>query len=232
MKKKPILILALVLFIAYGVFQFWQGKHLRLTGTLEMTEHSLGARVPSRLEKLFVDEGDAVKQGELVATLDRYDQAKRDFDRVEGIYKAGGATQQEYEEAKLTLEDQQIVSPVDGVVLLKVREAGEVLTAGSVVVVVGDDKELWVRVYVPEGLVNRVKVGQTASLKFDGVKKEFKGHVSYVAPQAEFTPRNVQTPEERVTQTFAVKVILDEKDPSLRAGVAADVKLDLRENKK
>jgi HlyD family secretion protein len=228
-KKKIILIIALLIFIAYGAFQFWRANHLKLTGTLEMTEHSLGTRVPARLVKLFVDEGDPVKKGELIATLDRYEQAKRDFDRIEEIFKAGGATQQTYEEARLTLEDQEIISPVDGVVLLKVREAGEVLSAGSPVIVVGDDKLLWVRVFVPEDLVSHVKINESATLKFDGIKKGFKGHVSYIAPRAEFTPRNVQTPEERVTQTFSVKVVLDDMQPYLRPGVAADVKLDLKE---
>ena len=88
---------------------------------------------------------------------------------------------------------------------------------------VGDRAQLWVRVFVPEGLINRVRLNQPATLRFDGIRHDFKGHVSFIAPKAEFTPRNVQTPEERVTQTFAIKVVLDEPESFLRPGVAADV---------
>jgi len=127
------------------------------------------------------------------------------------------------------LEDQEVLSPADGVVLLKVREEGEVLSAGAAVVDIGDRSHLWVKIYVPEGLINRVRLDQPATLTVDGLKKTFKAHVSFIASKAEFTPRNIQTPEERITQTFAVKVTLDETPDDLRPGVAADVKLDLKE---
>lgn len=220
-------LLAFIL-VSSGV-DFWKHKHLTLSGTLEMTEHSLGARVPGRLAKLTVDEGQAVKKGELIAMLDRYEQAKKDYERAAQLFKEGGTTEQTLEQAQLVLEDQEILSPVDGVVLLKVREEGEILSAGSTVVDIGDRNQLWVKIFVPEGLISRVRLDQPATLKFDGLKRTFKGHVSYIAPKAEFTPRNVQTAEERITQTFAVKVTLDEKEDYLRPGVAVDVDLDLKE---
>ena len=127
------------------------------------------------------------------------------------------------------MEDQEVLSPVDGVVLLKVREEGEILSAGSTIVDIGDRNNFWVKIFVPEGLINRVRLDQPAALKFDGLKRTFKGHVSYIAPRAEFTPRNIQTAEERITQTFGVKVSLDEKEDYLRPGVAVDVKLDLKD---
>jgi HlyD family secretion protein len=83
-----------------------------------------------------------------------------------------------------------------------------------------------VRVYVPEGVINRISMNQAATVKFDGMKDRFNGRVIFVAPKAEFTPRNVQTPEERVTQTFAVKVRVEDPELFLRPGVAADVVFD------
>jgi len=74
-----------------------------------------------------------------------------------------------------------------------------------------------------------VHLNEQAMLHFDGLKKKFKGHVSYISPRAEFTPRNVQTPEERVAQTFAVKVMLDQVEPDLRPGVASDVTINLKD---
>jgi multidrug resistance efflux pump len=195
------------------------------SGTLELTEHSVGARVAGRLTQLLVDEGDPVKKGQLLASLDRYEQADRDYRRAQGLLKHGGTTKQALEQAGLTWEDQRVVSPVDGVVLVKTREAGEIVQAGGTVLDIGDTSEFWVRIYVPEGEINRVRIQQEVSVRFDGLDRAFAGHVSTISPTAEFTPRNVQTPDERATQTFAVKVILDEREPNLRPGVSADVTL-------
>ena len=193
------------------------------SGTLELTEHSVGAHVAGRLTQLLVDEGDPVKKDQLIGMLDRFEQADRDYARAKGLFEHGGTTKQALEQAELAWEDQRIVSPVEGVVLVKVREPGEVVQAGGAVVDIGDTAEYWVRIYVPEGSINGVRMNQEAEVRFDGVAHAFKGHVSYISPTAEFTPRNVQTPDERATQTFAVKVILDERDPNLRPGVSADV---------
>ena len=223
------IVAAILVSLAIGLSCTRLGHHgpLTLSGTLELTEHGLGAPVPGRLQTLHVDEGDRVSRGQLLATLERYEQAKRDYERLNNLLREGGTTQQAVELAALALADQQISSPVDGVILLKIHEPGEVVVAGSPVLVIGDRSHLWVKVYVPEGQINRLRLNQPATLRFDGISKTFQGHVSYIAPRAEFTPRNVQTPEERVTQTFAVKVALDEADPSLRPGVAANVQLSL-----
>ncbi|GEM_PF-1117465 len=204
-------------------------NHKKFSGTLEFTEHGVGARVAGRMTSLKVDEGDEVKTGQLIATLERYDQNKRDYERQLALSRQGGATQQSVEQAKLTLEDQEITSPVDGVILTKVHEIGEVLAAGSAAVVIGDRAKVWVKIYVPEGIVSRLQLKQPAQIKFDGLNRLFKGHIYFIAPQAEFTPRNVQTEEERITQTFAVKVKLDEMEPYLRPGVNADVFLDVKD---
>ena len=195
------------------------------SGTLELTEHSLGARASGRIEEVLVNEGAVVKKGDLIARLDRYEQTKKDFERTSELWKAGGTNEQAVEYARLAMEDQEILSPVSGTILVKVREAGEVVQAGAPVVVVGNTDEKWVRIFIPEGMINRISMNQKARLHFDGLNRAFKGHVSFISTKAEFTPRNVQSPEERVTQTFAVKVSLDEDDSKLRAGVAADVRL-------
>lgn len=201
---------------------------MKFSGTLELTEHALGAKVVGRLRTVNVDEGQIVKKGEQLATLDRYQQNLRDYQRIKDLLKQGGATQQDLEHAALAMEDQQVVSPIDGVVLVKVYEVGEVVAAGLPVVVIGDRKSLWVKIYVPEGQVNKIRMGQEARLSFDGLKETFKGRVSFIASVAEFTPRNVQTAEERITQTFAVKVTLDDAPQYLRPGVAVDVSIETK----
>jgi HlyD family secretion protein len=207
-------------------------QELRLTGTLELTEHSVGARVAGTIVELNVKEGDEVKRGQVLAILDRFDQTKRDYERAEMNLKSGGGSEQAAELAKLDFGDQQIISPIDGVVLTKIREVGEVISPGTAILDLGDRTDLWIRVYVLEGYINHVRMGQPAKVHFDGLDQEFKGHVSFIATKAEFTPRNVQTPEERVTQAFAIKVTLDNPPTYLHPGVAADVTIDLSHDEK
>jgi multidrug resistance efflux pump len=199
-------------------------KHMTFSGTMEMTEHVLGVKAAGRLTTLNVKEGDPVQKGELLATFDRYEQNKKDLTRLEVLFKNGGANQQSLENARLSMEDQQVVSPLDGIVLVKSAETGEIVPAGSGVVVIGDPADQWVKIFVSEDLMHQLSIGQTAVISVDGGDRTYKGHVSFIADKAEFTPRNVQTPEERVTQTFAVKITVDDADKNLHAGVAADVK--------
>lgn len=227
--KKTLLLLTLLSVVTAPGCRLFGNAHLDLSGTLEMTEHSVGTRLPGRLETVPVEEGQFVKKGELIATLDRYEQARKDTERLRRVFAEGGTDAQTLEHAELDLADQSVLSPVDGQVLVKVRQSGEITAAGAPVAVIGDTSKLWVRVFVPEGTVNRVRQGAAAVLRFDGSKKKIGGHVSYISPKAEFTPRNVQTAEERVTQTFAVKVMLDEPAPDLHAGTSCGVALELAE---
>jgi HlyD family secretion protein len=202
-------------------------NRFRFSGTLEMTEHSVGFPVSGRIAQLFVDEGDEVKAGQLLASLERFPLAQREHRRLSGLLRGGGTNEQVVEQSELAMLDQRALSPVTGVVLTKVHDTGEVVGPSSPLLIIGDRSELWVRIFVPEGLINRVKMGQAATLRFDGLRDTLGGKIGYISPQAEFTPRNVQTPEERVTQTFAVKVYLEQPPNFIRPGVAADVFLEL-----
>ena len=103
-------------------------------------------------------------------------------------------------------------------------EAGETLGAGRPVVTVTDISKPWVRVYIPENKIGKVRLGAVAKIKVDTFpNREFAGRVSYVSSQAEFTPKNVQTQEERVKLVFAVNVTLDNRDGTLKPGMPADV---------
>jgi multidrug efflux pump subunit AcrA (membrane-fusion protein) len=201
-------------------------KNMVFSGTLEMTEHVLGVKAAGRLTTLNVKEGDLVREGQLLATYDRFEQNKKDYARAGVLYRNGGANQQSLENARLAMEDQEVISPLNGVVLVKSAETGEVIPAGGGVVVIGDLSELWVKIFVSEDLMHHLSINEKATIALDGSRKKYRGHVSFIADKAEFTPRNVQTPEERVTQTFAVKVAVDDTDANLHAGVAADVKFD------
>ncbi|GAO36235.1 hypothetical protein SCT_1637 [Sulfuricella sp. T08] len=126
--------------------------------------------------------------------------------------------------AHVALEDLQVTSPVEGVVTRKHAEVGETLGAGRPVVTVTDISRPWVRVYIPETQIGKVRLGAAAKVKVDTFpNRDFDGRVSYVSSQAEFTPKNVQTQEERVKLVFAVNVTLDNLDGTLKPGMPADV---------
>ena len=193
------------------------------SGTLELTQHVLGSKVSGRLNTLTVKEGDIVKVGTQIATFDRYDQAKKDLERLQELFKTGGATAQSVEYAQLTLEDQQIIAPVEGIVLIKSAEVGETLQAGAGVVVLGNPQDQWIKVYLPESLVGQIQLNQKAQVHVEGINKSYPEHISYIATKGEFTPRNLQSKEDRMTQVFAIKVSLDMPDQYIHPGVSAEV---------
>lgn len=126
--------------------------------------------------------------------------------------------------ARVALADLQVTSPVDGVVTRKHAEVGETLGAGRPVVTVTDISRPWLRVYIPENQIGKVRLGALAKVKVDTFPdREFDGRVSYVSSQAEFTPKNVQTQEERVKLVFAVNVTVDNRDGTLKPGMPGDV---------
>lgn len=128
------------------------------------------------------------------------------------------------EAARVALQDLQASSPVQGVVTRTHAEAGETLGAGRPVATVTDISRPWVRVYIPENLIGKVRLGMPAKVTVDTFPdRAFAGRVSYVSSQAEFTPKNVQTQEERVKLVFAVNVTVDNADGTLKPGMPADV---------
>ena len=221
-----VLIGVLIVILMSGCSAKSNFKRMTFSGTMEMTEHVLGVKAAGRLVTLNVKEGDQVYKDQLLATFDRFEQNKKDYARVGVLYKNGGADHQSLENAQLNMEDQQVVSPLNGVVLVKSAQTGEIIPAGGGVVVIGDPSDQWVKIFVSEDLMHHLSINQTATISVDGSHKTYKGHVSFIADKAEFTPRNVQTPEERVTQTFAIKIAVDDADGNLHAGVAADVKFN------
>lgn len=117
-----------------------------------------------------------------------------------------------------------IVAPEDGVILRKLVEKGEVVKQSAALYTLLKAGELKITVYVPEAHLNEVDVGQTASIAVDAYPgSTFTGKVTRIAEKAEFTPKNVQTPDERTKLVFAVTVQVSEGLDKLRAGMPADV---------
>jgi HlyD family secretion protein len=120
----------------------------------------------------------------------------------------------------------QVFAPLDATVLTKAAEAGEVVSAGKPLVLLGDLDHPWIKVYVPETVVGKIRLGTPARVLVDSFPgRPFQGTVSWVADQAEFTPKNVQTAEERVNLVYAVKIAIQNAQRKLKAGMPADAEI-------
>ena len=128
--------------------------------------------------------------------------------------------------AQKKLGDAVVVSPVGGTILNRFVERGEFVGMGSALVRVANLEQMDIMIYVPETNLPRVTIGQTARITVDAFKdRSFEGRVVFISPTAEFTPKNIQTKDERTKLMFGVKVRVVNTDGALKAGIPADVVL-------
>lgn len=130
---------------------------------------------------------------------------------------------------KANLKDTVLFSPIKGVVLKKNVEAGDIVAAGVPVFTLGDITKPYVKVYIKEDKMGLVKLGVRAQVTVDTYPdKTYEGVVSYISNKAEFTPKNIQTQEERVKLVFEVKVVVKNDNDDLKPGMPADVVIDVK----
>ncbi len=122
------------------------------------------------------------------------------------------------------LADAVLTSPVAGIVTLKLIDAGEVVAPRTPVVVVTDLDRAWANVYVDEPVVPRLKLGQKMVLITDAGHR-LDGTITFISPKAEFTPRNVQTAEERSRLVYRIKVTTDNREGILKSGMPVEAEL-------
>jgi HlyD family secretion protein len=115
-----------------------------------------------------------------------------------------------------------LIAPVDGVVIERLLQVGELATPGAPLFTLANLDEVTLTVYVPEADLGTVYLGQAVEVSVDAYDTVFAGEVSHIANQAEFTPKNVQTEEERVHMVFAVKIRLENSTQLLKPGMPAD----------
>jgi len=119
-----------------------------------------------------------------------------------------------------------LASPLSGVVLSDNVEAGEYVSPGTPVLTVGDLDNVWLRAYINENDLGRVKVGQPVRVTTDTYPgKVYEGRVSFIASEAEFTPRNVQTQKQRVKLVYRVKIDIPNPETELKPGMPADAEI-------
>lgn len=125
-----------------------------------------------------------------------------------------------------------ITTDIPGVVTTRHREPGEVVAPGAPVLTVMNRDDRWIRVYIPENRLGALSLGQNAEISSDTYpEKTYGGEITYIASAAEFTPKTVQTAEERVKLVYEVKVrVIDDPDYELKPGLPADVRIELAES--
>ncbi len=124
------------------------------------------------------------------------------------------------------VDDTEAFSPIGGVVLVKSAEVGEVIAAGTTVLTVGDIDHPWVRAYITEGDLGRVKLGSKANVTTDSYPgKVYQGRVTFISSEAEFTPKQIQTPEERAKLMYRVKIEVENPRGELKSNMPADAEI-------
>ncbi len=131
--------------------------------------------------------------------------------------------------ANVQLDECDIASPITGVVLTRNYERGDVVMPGSTVFTLGDLRRPWIKIYVSDTDLGRVRLGQRVRISVDSFPdRTFDGTVRRIADKAEFTPHDVQTREDRTTLVFAVKVYIDNARGLLKPGMPADATFDTK----
>jgi HlyD family secretion protein len=157
------------------------------------------------------------------AVTTAYNVAKNTYETAVSQHRGAQA---QVETLQLQLQKIRITSPIAGVVLERSVEAGEIVFPGMVLMTIGDLQSPWVRVYIGEKDIGRVRLGQQAVVVTDAYpKRQFPGTLRYISSEAEFTPKNVQTREERVKLVYEARIYLANEEGILKPGMPADVSL-------
>ncbi len=152
--------------------------------------------------------------------------------RLEGTREEQITQQRGEVEARRTSLDLQryrlkrstLKAPSAGIVLTRIREPGAVVTANAPILTISVIDPVWIRAYVDEPNLGRVVPGTTVAVTTDATPgKTYTGHIGYVSPTAEFTPKSVETPELRTDLVYRVRIIVDNADRALRQGMPATV---------
>ena len=169
------------------------------------------------------------------ATYDRAQQILNEL--VEGTRKEElDVDRANVRQAKENLDMSQIrlsytvlQAPFDGIVLVRQAELGEVVSPGTPIVTLADLDHIWLRVYLPETDLGKLHWGQEVNVRTDTYPgKTYRGRVSVIASDAEFTPKSVQTEKERVTLVYRIKIDVENPNHELKPGMPADAYVDVK----
>lgn len=166
----------------------------------------------------------SAEQAKQKLNLLREGPRQEDLNRAEQEYVA---LSEASELTRQQLAYSQLTSPVTGMVTVRIRDVGEVVSPGQAIVRIAQTRQPWVRAYLNETQLGSVRLGQNAQVKIDGTPaKTFSGKLTFISPVAEFTPKTVETRELRVDLVYRIKVEVADPDGVLKIGMPADIVIE------
>ncbi len=124
---------------------------------------------------------------------------------------------------QISLSDARIISPIDGLVLNRFLDKGELVTPGRILIELADLSNMEITIYVSTEELSRVKIGNKVKINVDGLEKMLEGKIHWIASESEFTPKTILTEETRTTLVYAVKISVTNPDGVLKIGMPVDV---------
>ena len=278
--KKRILILLVLLVVAGGGGWAWYhnqqqagpSDRLVIYGNVDIREVRLSFNGTEHVGEMRVDEGDVVRQGQLLARLHterlvagrdraraelaaaraRAAAAEKTWRRLQRLAARKLASREEADEAEAgwkadvaqvdaaaaalafaeqALKDAELHAPAAGVIRERILEPGDMATPLTPVLILALNDPVWVRAYLPETALGKVRAGMRASISTDSFPgKSYRGWIGYISPTAEFTPRTVQTPELRTRLVYRVRVYACNPQGELRLGMPATVSVPVADS--
>jgi HlyD family secretion protein len=123
------------------------------------------------------------------------------------------------------IDDAMVKAPISGTITTKFYDAGETIPPNAPIAEIIDLAKMWAKVYVSETYLPHIKIGQTAQVKIDGTSQKLAGTVTWISSKAEFTPKNILTPESRTALVYAAKISVDNPDRILKHGMPVSIAL-------
>jgi len=214
--KIELIIISLIVIFLISCGKYEDKASITASGTIEAKEVDVSAQMGGRIVSMNVEEGDVVQKGQVLAEIEH---KKLDI-------QLRHARRNAIELIQAQIDDATIKAPIAGIVTTKVFYIGEFVSPGVPVVSITNLDSIYLTIFVPENKLGKVKFGQRAQVSVDSFpEKTFTGKVTYISPEAEFTPKNIQTKEERVKLVYGVKIKLENPDGLLKPGMPADAVL-------
>ncbi len=193
-------------------------------------DHVISKRELEQFEAAYEIAGAQVNEAR-----ERFNMYSRGFrqEQIDLVRARKERAEEALEKARTRLAFATLTSSIDGFVLSDNIEPGEYVAAGTAVVTLGDLSHPWLRAYIDETDLGRIRLGQKARVKTDTFpEKEYAGRISFISSEAEFTPKHVQTDKQRTKLVYRVKIDVENPDLELKPGMPADAVIELREARK
>jgi HlyD family secretion protein len=229
------IIIATIIYLVFG-----RKTEYLYAGTIEATKIDISSRISSVISSFQAKEGRKVKKGDLLVQMtcedikQNFDLSTRDYERALKLFKMGSLSQENFDHLKSKKDDSSLkmdwcsVSALkDATVLNTYREEGEYVNPGTKLLTLVNLTGVWTIIYVPQPLLAKISTGMKVTGFLPELKmRPFGGEITYISDAAEFTPKNVQTREERTRLVFGVKVTFPNPDGLLKPGMSLEIRLE------